>query len=196
MPTILEKMPISQKLHLKISCQGAHGGQTVSTHVLRVLIIIHCLLKMRQGQTVPDPDPELINVRSLDFAKPKLFFKNIAHYAATSTYIHVRIPFNVSQILETQQTIENTHTHTTTHQTQRTFQVNCKINTHHQLDDHPSMISNTSSRHFCKQWKSHNQADQKDSSHFACPLLQWLCVLLMPTELINCTQKFQCSKQK
>jgi hypothetical protein len=50
---------------------------------------------MSHGQPLPDPDPELIN------AKPKLFFKNIGCYAATLTYIHVRIPFNFSQVLDT-----------------------------------------------------------------------------------------------
>jgi len=45
-----------------------------------------------------------INMKSLDFAKPKLFFKNIGRYAATSTYIHVLIPFNFSQILDTKNT--------------------------------------------------------------------------------------------
>jgi hypothetical protein len=61
---------------------------------------------MSHGQLLPDPYPELINVKSLDFAKPKLFFKNIGRYAATSTYIHVLIPFNFSQILDTKNTIE------------------------------------------------------------------------------------------
>jgi hypothetical protein len=61
---------------------------------------------MSQGQQLPDPDPELINAKSLDFAKPKLFFKNIGRYAATLTYIHVRIPFNFFQILDTKTTIE------------------------------------------------------------------------------------------
>ncbi len=61
---------------------------------------------MSQGQQLPDPDPELINMKSLDFAKPKLFFKNIGRYAATSTYIDVRIPFNFSQILDTRSTIK------------------------------------------------------------------------------------------
>jgi hypothetical protein len=61
---------------------------------------------MSYGQQLPDPEPELINAKSLDFAKPKLFFKNIGRYAATSTYIHVRVPFNFSQILDTKATIE------------------------------------------------------------------------------------------
>jgi hypothetical protein len=61
---------------------------------------------MSQGKQLLDPDPELINAKSLNFAKPKLFFKNIGRYVATSTYIHVRIPFNFSQILDTRSTIE------------------------------------------------------------------------------------------
>jgi hypothetical protein len=72
----------------------------------KFVLNIYGLLKMSQGQQLPDPDPELINAKSLDFAKPKLFFKNIGRYAATSTYIHVRIPFNFSQILDTRSTIK------------------------------------------------------------------------------------------
>ncbi len=60
---------------------------------------------MIQGQTVP----ELINMSSLDFAKPKIYFLNIRCYAATSTYIHVWIPFNFSQILDMEQTIAGTY---------------------------------------------------------------------------------------
>jgi hypothetical protein len=52
------------------------------------------LLKMTSGLTVPNPDLELMNTQNFNFAKPKLFFKNIGRYAATSTYIHVWIPFN------------------------------------------------------------------------------------------------------
>ena len=56
---------------------------------------------MSSGSTVPDPDPELINAQNFDFAKPKLFFKNIGKYAATSTYIHVQIPFNFTTVFNT-----------------------------------------------------------------------------------------------
>ncbi len=60
---------------------------------------------MTSGTTVPDPDPELINAQNFDFAKPKLFFKNIGKYAATSTYIHVRIPFNFTTVFNTKKAI-------------------------------------------------------------------------------------------
>jgi hypothetical protein len=60
---------------------------------------------MSAGSTVLDPDPELINAQNFNFAKPKLFFKNIGKYAATSTYIHVRIPFNFTTVFYTKQAI-------------------------------------------------------------------------------------------
>jgi hypothetical protein len=98
----------SRRLSKKIHGQGQKNvfGRTFPANLPKFLLIIYGLLKMSQGQQLPDPDPELINAKSLDFAKPKLFFKNIGRYAATSTYIHVRIPFNFSQILDTKATIE------------------------------------------------------------------------------------------
>jgi hypothetical protein len=73
---------------------------------MKIVIILYGLLKMSHGHSLPDPDPELINAKTLDFAKPKLFFKNLGCYMATSTYIHVRIPFNLTQILDTKNMIE------------------------------------------------------------------------------------------
>jgi len=60
---------------------------------------------MSSGSTVLDPDPDLMNAQNFDFAKPKLFFKNIGRYAATSTYIYVRIPFNFTTVFNTKQAI-------------------------------------------------------------------------------------------
>jgi hypothetical protein len=60
---------------------------------------------MSSGSTVPDLDPELINTQNFNFAKPKLFFKNIGKYAATYTYIHIRIPFNFTIVFNTKQAI-------------------------------------------------------------------------------------------
>ncbi len=60
---------------------------------------------MNWGMTVPDLDPELINAYNFDFPIPKLFFKNIGKYAATSKYIHVRIPFNFTTVFNTKQAI-------------------------------------------------------------------------------------------
>jgi hypothetical protein len=60
---------------------------------------------MSSGSAVLDPDPELMNLQNFDFAKPKLVFKNISRYVATSTYIHVRIPFNFTTVFNTKEAI-------------------------------------------------------------------------------------------
>jgi hypothetical protein len=93
----------SRRLSRKIHGQGQKNvfGRTFPANFPKFVLIIYGLLKMSQGQQLP----ELINAKSLDFAKPKLFFKNIGRNAATLTYIHVRIPFNFSQILDTKSTI-------------------------------------------------------------------------------------------
>jgi hypothetical protein len=97
-----------RSLSKKICGKGQNDflGRTFPTNFLKFVLILYGLLKMSQGQQLPDPDPELINAKSLDFTKPKLFFKNIGRYVATSTYIHVRIPFNFSEILDTRSIIE------------------------------------------------------------------------------------------
>jgi len=46
-----------------------------------------------------------MNLQNFDFAKPKLVFKNISRYVATSTYIHVRIPFNFTTVFNTKEAI-------------------------------------------------------------------------------------------
>ncbi len=66
----------------------------IPSHLLALLVLLYGHLKITSGSTVMAPDPELMNAQNFNFAKPKLFFKNIGCYAATSTYIHVCIPFN------------------------------------------------------------------------------------------------------
>jgi hypothetical protein len=65
-----------QGLSKKVRGKGQKNvlGRTFTANFPKFIFIINGLLKMSQGQQPPDPDPELIN---LDFAKPKLFFKNI-----------------------------------------------------------------------------------------------------------------------
>jgi hypothetical protein len=101
----------SRSLSQKIGSQSLKNvvGRTFSAYFSKLIIVLYGLLKMSHGQPLPDLDPELNNVKSLDFAEPKLFFKNIGRYAATSTYIHVQIPFNFSQILDTKNTIEQNY---------------------------------------------------------------------------------------
>jgi hypothetical protein len=106
-----EMMFSSGRLSSKISHKSKKNvsGGTVPANLQKLLFILYGLLKMSQGQSLPDPDLELINVKSLDSAKPKRFFKNIGRYAATSTCIHIQIPFNFTQILDTKNTIEENY---------------------------------------------------------------------------------------
>ncbi len=87
------------------SRQSTKARRRIPSHLPSLLLVLYGLLKMTSGTTVLDPDPELINAQNFDFAKPKLFFKNIGKYAATSTYIHVRIPFNFTTVFNTKQAI-------------------------------------------------------------------------------------------
>jgi len=73
-----------RRLSKKVHGQGQKDvfGRAFPANFPKFVLIIYGLLKMSQGQQLPDP--ELINTKSLDFAKTKLFFKNIGRYAATS----------------------------------------------------------------------------------------------------------------
>jgi hypothetical protein len=68
-----------RRLSKKIRGQGQKDvfGRAFPANFQEFVLIIYGLLKMSQGQQLPDPDLELINAKSLNFAKPKLFFKNI-----------------------------------------------------------------------------------------------------------------------
>jgi hypothetical protein len=87
--------------------KGTKSGRRIPGHLPTLIFILYGLLKMSSGSTVLDPDPELINAQNLNFSKPKLFFKNIGKYATTSTYIHIRIPFNFTTVFNTKQAIRN-----------------------------------------------------------------------------------------
>jgi len=107
--TISEKMQVHSELCWE-GCptnrqKGTKSGRRIPGHLPTLIFILYGLLKMSSGSTVPDPDPELINAQNFNFAKPKLFFKNIGKYAATSTYIHVRIPFNFTTVFNMKQAI-------------------------------------------------------------------------------------------
>ena len=77
----------SRSLSQKVGGQSKKNvsGGAFPANFPKLVLIFYGLLKMSHGQLLPDPYLELINVKSLDFAKPKLFFKNIGRYAATST---------------------------------------------------------------------------------------------------------------
>jgi hypothetical protein len=76
---IPEKMFPSRLFSQKICSQSKKNvfGRTFPVNFPKFVLIIYSLLKMSQGQMLSDPDPELINVKSLNYTKPKLYFKNI-----------------------------------------------------------------------------------------------------------------------
>jgi hypothetical protein len=58
----------SRRLSKKIRGQGQKNvfGRTFPAYFPKFVLIIYGLLKMSQGQQLPDPDPELINAKSFD----------------------------------------------------------------------------------------------------------------------------------
>jgi len=78
---------VSEQSSTKHCRQGQKGrrGASLTHSIKKHLILLYGFFKMTKGQQVPDPDSELINAQSVDFAKPKLFFENIGCYVATST---------------------------------------------------------------------------------------------------------------
>jgi hypothetical protein len=60
----------SRRFSQKIRGQSQKNvfGRTFPANLPKFILLIYGLLKMSQGQQLPDPDPELINAKSLDFA--------------------------------------------------------------------------------------------------------------------------------
>jgi len=65
--TIPQKIFPSRCFHPKIGGQGQKDviGRTFPANFPKLVLIIYVLLKMSQGQSLPDLDPELINAKSL-----------------------------------------------------------------------------------------------------------------------------------
>ncbi len=142
---------------------------------------------MSQGQASRSGS-ELINAKSLYFVKPKLFFKNIGWYEATSTYIHVQIPFNFSQILDTRSTIEQ-------HYNVLPFKTIAKMTTASSPFRPPLRIFKMSLKRYLKQLKLTCLDDQNTSWPLASPLQPWLSILSMLTGIPNSTMRSQHSNQ-
>ena len=66
-------------------------------------------LKMNGALAVPDPEPRLLNSNAATPAKLQLLFRPSGKYAASTHFIHVRIPFNFSKLLETPANIFQTY---------------------------------------------------------------------------------------
>jgi hypothetical protein len=57
-------MSISQKLSKKISQKNVKANQSFHPYLKKFFIITYGLLEMSLGQTVPDPDLELISAKT------------------------------------------------------------------------------------------------------------------------------------
>ncbi len=56
---------------------------------------------MNGAMAVPDPEPRLLNANVAEPAKLQLLFRPSGKYAASTHFIHVRVPFNFSKLLKT-----------------------------------------------------------------------------------------------
>jgi hypothetical protein len=69
-------------------------------------------LKMNGAMAVPDPEPRLLDANAAEPAKLQLLFRPSGKYTASTHFIHVRVPFNFSKLLETPaQIFETYHTY-------------------------------------------------------------------------------------
>jgi hypothetical protein len=56
---------------------------------------------------VPDPEPKLLDSNFIDLSKLQLLFCPSGKYAASTNFIHIRVPFNFSQLTLTPTLIFN-----------------------------------------------------------------------------------------
>jgi hypothetical protein len=56
---------------------------------------------MNGAMAVPDPEPRLLDANAAEPAKLQLLFRPSGKYAASTHFIHVRVPFNFSKLLDT-----------------------------------------------------------------------------------------------
>ncbi len=69
--------------------------------VLPLFILELLALKMNGAMAVPDPEPRLLDTNAAEPTKLQLLFHPSGKYATSTHFIHVRVPFNFSQLLET-----------------------------------------------------------------------------------------------
>ena len=55
-------------------------------------------LKIDKAGAVPDPEPKLLDSNFVEPSKLQLLFRPSGKYAASTHYIHIRVPFNFSRL--------------------------------------------------------------------------------------------------
>ncbi len=58
-------------------------------------------LKMNRAMAVPDPEPRLLDANAAEPAKLQLLFCPSGKYEESTHFIHVRVPYNFSKLLDT-----------------------------------------------------------------------------------------------
>jgi hypothetical protein len=64
-------------------------------------------LKIDGAQAVLDPEPKLLDSNFVEPSKLQLLFRPSGKYAASTHFIHIRVPFNFSQLTLTPSLIFN-----------------------------------------------------------------------------------------
>jgi hypothetical protein len=64
-------------------------------------------LKMNEAHAVPDLELSLLDSNFIEPSKLQLLFRPSGKYAASTHFIHIRVPFNFSQLLNTPDLIFN-----------------------------------------------------------------------------------------
>jgi hypothetical protein len=64
-------------------------------------------LKMNGAMAVPDLEPRLLDTNAAEPTKLQLLFRPSRKYASSTHFIHVRVPFNFSKLLDTPAQIFN-----------------------------------------------------------------------------------------
>ncbi len=76
-----------------------------SYYVFFILEIV--ALKMNMANAVPDPEPSLLNSNFVKPNKLQLLFQPSGKYAASTHFIHIRVPINFSHLMDTPMKIFN-----------------------------------------------------------------------------------------
>jgi hypothetical protein len=114
-------MQINEQIREKIhpSCRYKAGARSFFTKAatpcfctfLSVSFLFFCLdilaLKINGAQAVPDPEPKLLDSNSVEPSKLQLLFRPSGKYTASTHFIHIRVPFNFSQLTLTPTLIIN-----------------------------------------------------------------------------------------
>ncbi len=106
------KMQNNEKIRSQIcqSCRDKAGARSfltkAATPCFRTFISVSFFfffldilaLKINGAQAVQDPEPKLLDSNFVELSKQQLLFRPSRKYTASMHFIHIRVPFNFSQL--------------------------------------------------------------------------------------------------